>query len=140
MTDSATTGERIVATLRGRVPGLVAVYRFGSSGTEAERTSSDLDLAVLTDPPLGAADRTRLRWEIAETVAALVGRDVDLVDLGSASSVLRARIVVTGTRLWCGDTALAERFEDYVLSSYARLNEERAGILRDIHERGRIRG
>ncbi len=132
--------DRIVATLRERVPGLVAVYRFGSSGTAAERASSDLDLAVFTDPPLASHDRTRLRWQVAEAVAALVGRDVDLVDLGSASNVLRARIVTSGTRLWCGDVTAAERFEDYALSSYARLNEERAGILRDIHERGRIRG
>ena len=132
--------DRIVATLRERVPGLVAVYRFGSSGTAFESAVSDLDLAVLTDPPLSTGDRTRLRWEIAETVAALVGRDVDLVDLGSASSVLRARIVTSGKRVWCGDVTAAERFEDYALSSYARLNEERAGILRDIHERGRIRG
>ena len=132
--------DRIVATLRERVPGLMAVYRFGSSGTPFESAGSDLDLAVLSDPPLATGDRTRLRWEVAEAVAALVGRDVDLVDLGSASSVLRARIVTSGTRLWCGDVTTAERFEDYALSSYARLNEERAGILRDIHERGRIRG
>lgn len=134
------TDDRIVATLRERVPGLVAVYRFGSSGTAAERVSSDLDLAVLTDRPLSSNEQTRLRWETAEAVAALVGRDVDLVDLGGASSVLRARIVTSGTRMWCNDVTAAERFEDYAMSSYARLNEERAAILRDIHERGRIRG
>ena len=132
--------DRILATLRERVPGLVAVYRFGSSGTDYERADSDLDLAVLTAPPLDDAARRELRWQTAEAVAALARRDVDLLDLGSASSVFRARIVTEGERIWCGDRATAERFEDHALSAYARLNEERAGILRDIHERGRIRG
>ena len=31
-----------------------------------------------------------------------------------------------------------ERFEDFVFASYARLNEERRGILEDIRRRGRI--
>ena len=129
-----------VAVLRERVPGLLAVYRFGSAGTAFERRDSDLDLAVLTSPPLGEAARCTLRWETAEAVARVAGCDVDLLDLGSASTVFRARIVVEGTRLWCADRPFAERFEDAAMSAYARLNEERAGILSDIHARGYIRG
>ena len=132
--------DRVVARLRESVTGLRVVYRFGSHATEAERADSDLDLAVLTDPPLDPDARMHLRWTVAERVAALVRRDVDLVDLGSASTVFRAHVVTSGERLWCADVAEAERFEMYALSAYARLNEERAGILRDIHARGRIRG
>lgn len=132
--------EQVVSLLRRRIPGLVAIYRFGSSGTPAEHARSDLDLAVLTEPPLAKDARALLRWKIAEEVAFVVRRDVDLVDLGSASIVLRARVISGGRRLWCADEAYAERFEDYAFSAYARLNEERSGILRDIRDRGRIHG
>ena len=132
--------DAALALLRDRIPGLVAVYRYGSSGTPAERPESDIDLAILTDPPLSRGERVHARWDVAQAVAEALGREVDLVDLGAASTVFRARVVTGGERVWCADRAAAERFEDHALSAYARLNEERAGILRDIRERGRIHG
>jgi hypothetical protein len=65
-------------------------------------------------------------------------RDVDLVDLLAASTVLRAQVIAYGERLYCGAQFACETFENYVFASYARLNEERDAILRDIRQRGQV--
>jgi predicted nucleotidyltransferase len=130
------TASEIVALLRDAVPGLVAVYRYGSWGTLHERPDSDLDLAVLGGALLGATHC----WELAQSLAVRVGRDVDLVDLRSVSTVLRLQVINEGERIFCADAAECDAFETYVMSSYARLNEERRGILQDVRERGTIRG
>ena len=111
-------------------------YRFGSYGTKYERPDSDLDLAVYAGTPLSAP----VLWRMAQELAASIGRDVDLVDLASASTVMRAQVVHNGVRIYCADMLVCETFEDYVYSSYARLNEERRGILEDIQRRGNVYG
>lgn len=126
----------LVDRLKKELPGLLAVYRFGSFGTAYERPASDLDLAVYAGRPLTAMKL----WSVAQEFAAEVGRDVDLVDLASASTVMRAQIVHGGERLYCADEMACETFEDYVYSSYARLNEERREILQDVLRRGSVYG
>ncbi len=126
----------LIDILRRELPDLHAVYLFGSAATGDLRPESDVDLAVLLPsilPPLR-------RWEIQETLAATLGRNVDLVDLRSASTVLKAQIITTGVVAY--DPAWTERafFEATQLSAYARLQEERRGILEDIHARGSIHG
>ena len=125
-----------VERLREEFPELRAVYRFGSFGTEHERPDSDIDLAVYAGEPLPVMKL----WRVAQELAADVGRDVDLVDLASASTVMRAGVVHSGARVYCADEAACATFEDYVYSSYARLNEERRGILGDILRRGSVHG
>ena len=124
----------LISELEKGIPGLVAVYRFGSWGTAAERADSDIDLAVLASAPL---DSVR-RWELAERLARIAGRNIDLVDLGTASTVMRAQVVASGERVFCADEPRCTEFEDFVYSDYARLNEERREILADIHERGSV--
>ena len=53
---------------------------------------------------------------------------------------MRAQVVSRGTCVLDRDRYAREIFEVYTYSSYARLNEERAGILEDIHERGSVHG
>jgi predicted nucleotidyltransferase len=127
---------RAVALLRESLPGLIAVYEFGSTAAGVSRPGSDVDLAVLCDSPLRAEDR----WALQEKVAAALGRDVDLVDLRRASTVMRMQVVSTGRVRFDGDPSARESFEDVVFSAYARLNEERAAILRDVAASGRVHG
>ncbi len=122
--------------LRVAFPEVLAIYRFGSWSTGLEWPGSDIDLAVLTPHPVPGARC----WEIAQQLAALAGRDVDLVDLRAASTVMSAQIVSQGERVYCADGRRCDEYEDYVYSAYARLNEERREILRDIQERGSIYG
>jgi len=54
--------DRLLDVLRSRVPGLVAVYVFGSSETGGAHPASDLDLAVLAATRIDAMTR----WELQE--------------------------------------------------------------------------
>lgn len=126
----------LVERLKEEFPGLLAIYRFGSHGTKYERPDSDLDLAVYAGASLSAS----ALWHIAPELAADIGRDVDLTDLASASTVMRAQVIHSGVRIYCADWVSCETFENYVYSSYARLNEERRGILEDILRRGSVYG
>ena len=64
--------------------------------------------------------------------------DVDLVDLRSASTVLRVEVVAHGRVLHEADSTVRETFEATVLAAYARLNESRRELLRDAIARGRV--
>jgi uncharacterized protein len=102
-----------------------AVYLFGSSGTEQERADSDLDLAVLLLRP---ADPLML-FNLSQSVANALCREVDLVDLKSASTVMAKEVIRTGTLLAVYSPAFLQEFEMRALSDYARLNEERQPVL-----------
>lgn len=132
----ATLREQLIRALRELLPECVAIYRFGTWGTADERPDSDIDLAVLPAAPI---DPVR-RWELAQKLASLAGRDVDLVDLLRASTVLCMQVVAHGERLYSVDDNIVAQFEDGVFSSYARLNEERRHILADVRQRGNIYG
>ena len=128
--------DQIIAILRERLPGLVAAYRFGSEVTRTTNRESDIDLAVLCDEALSAPTRFSLAGELVVAC----GRPVDLVDLSTASTVICAQVVSTGERLFCADPKRCDLFEDITFSSYARLNEERGAILRDIKARESLYG
>jgi hypothetical protein len=101
-----------------------------------ERNDSDIDLAILGRRPF---DRAEV-WNLSQALAIKLGREVDLVDLATASTVLGAQIVTAGTRLFCADRNHCDSRENYILSAYARLNEERRGILNDVLRRGNVYG
>ena len=126
----------IVRYLQQHLDGLLAVYLFGSRARGAHRPGSDFDLAVLAAQPLAAVQR----FELAQELAVLVGHDVDLIDLRQASSVLRSQVIGGGRPLYRASAPELEAFEDFVYTDYARLNEERAAILADIHRRGSVYG
>jgi len=128
---------RIIDDLRRALgDDLIAVYRFGSSARGEARTDSDCDLAVLCRTPLARL----ARFDLQEHLAAALGRDVDLVDLSTASPVLAVQAVFHGRLLAETDAAARGAFEDRVLSSYARLNEERRGILERVVAEGTVHG
>ncbi len=113
-----------------------AIYVFGSHATGQIHSESDLDLAVLASTPMADVER----YDLAQSLASNVGCDVDLIDLRAATTVLRIQVIAHGQCLYRADAAAAEAFEDFVFSDYARLNEERAGILEEIARRGAVHG
>jgi predicted nucleotidyltransferase len=130
------TDQKALEILREAVPDLVAVYRFGSMDSGTAGPESDVDLAVLA--------RTRLagvaRFELQDRLAPLFHRPVDLVDLRAASTVMAMQVVGPGTVLYESDPAERGRFEDLTFSLYARLNEERRGILDRVAREGTVYG
>ena len=125
-----------VHRIRRSVPDVYAVYRFGSTVSGTTHATSDVDLAFLASEPLDAL----LRWDLQEDLASDLHREVDLVDLRAASTVMRLQVVAESELLWSCDATERELFEMLTYSSYARLNEERRGILDQVRREGRVLG
>lgn len=134
--DLASDDRLIVDVLRHALDGVVAIYRFGSSADGTTHRESDTDVAVLA--------RTRLRhterFDVQERLAARLGRDVDLVDLSATTPVLAIQVVARGLLLFDGDADARGQFEDRTFSAYARLNDERRGILERVRSEGTVYG
>lgn len=126
---------KIIAHLQAEFGSLMAIYAFGSRIQGTATPTSDLDLAILVE---GKADPLAL-WNASADLGILLDHDVDLLDFRAASTVMQARILDTGERWWVRDEQ-ASIYEAFVLSEKLRLNELRAGIIKDIQESGRIYG
>ncbi len=117
--------------LREAIPGLLAVYAFGSRVDGTAGRGSDLDLAVLVE---GYADPVEL-WDLA----ALACCPVDLLDLRAATTVMRYRIITTGQRWWARD-AQAVLYEAAILSEKTELDIARPQLSADIQRDGLVYG
>ena len=126
---------QVLPVLQQRFPEALAFYVFGSQASGQADARSDVDLAVLLP---GYAEANTL-WDTAMELAALLNRHVDLLDLRAASTVMQHQVLTTGQRLW-GDALAAGLFECFALTEKLHLDEARAGLLRDIAERGSIHG
>jgi len=126
----------VISFLADSIPDLISVYQFGSTPEGNEHAESDLDLAFLAPRPLDSVDR----WTLQEELPSQLRRDVDLVDLHAALTVMQMQVLARGNVLAEWDRAARQQFEMRVYSAYALLNEERAGILKDVRKRGRIYG
>lgn len=125
---------RATRMIREAVPDVVAVYRFGSTIRGEELADSDVDLAILAAAPLDPVQRFSLQEELA------LRRDVALVDLRRASTVMAMQVVSTGKPICVVDRTAHELFADCVFASYARLDEERRAILQQALREGTIHG
>ena len=126
----------LVSMIRQTLPSAVAIYVFGSVARGDETAGSDLDLAVLAPHQLDPV----ARWTLAQRLAETAGRDVDLVDLRAASTVMRVQVFASSKLLYEGDRTARALFEATALADYARLNEERRAIVEDARASGRIHG
>ncbi|MEB8740534.1 nucleotidyltransferase domain-containing protein [Bacillus cereus] len=107
---------------------------FGSIAENREREDSDIDIAYLSDINLGNYERFLLAQELAD----IVHKDVDLVDLSKASTVFQAQIIHAGKTIFCSDEERKVIFEMKTLKMYSKLNEERQIVFDDIKKRGSI--
>lgn len=102
-----------------------AVYLFGSLASGTARPDSDVDLAMLP----GIAVDPLARFNAANELANALGREVDLVDLHRASTVLAKEVIRGGVVLEDSRPSERQEFEMRTLSDYARLNEERQPVI-----------
>jgi len=136
MSGKGRISPEVVKRMRELLPNVVAVYAFGSMVSGETHAESDLDLAVLADAPV---DPQQL-WKVTQDIAAIMNMETDLINLRQASTVMRMQVIQGGQRLYCCDQAACDAFEDFVFSDFARLNEERSGILEDVERRGTVYG
>jgi predicted nucleotidyltransferase len=106
----------------------VAVYLFGSLSRGTGHRDSDIDLAFLPECPCDPVEV----FESANRLAEKLGRQVDLVDLSRANTVMRKEVLRSAMLLQEADPARRIEFEMLALSDYARLNEEREPVLRKL--------
>lgn len=126
----------IVGFLRDRLPTLEAVYLYGSARTGNLRADSDLDLAIDVGGPLAAQSV----HELALSLAVMLDRDVDLVDLRQASAVLRREILTTGERLFVRCPAEQDALEAAMLTEYLDFNFIRQAHVAELVAEGRVHG
>ncbi|HEX6922363.1 MAG TPA: nucleotidyltransferase domain-containing protein [Bacillales bacterium] len=112
------------------------IYLFGSFATGNLRPNSDLDLAFLS---VHLYDDYEI-FILAQELADLANRDIDLIQLKKASTVFRSQIVGTGKVIYCRDENKKDEFEMLTYKQYMKLNEERKIILDQIQERGSVYG
>jgi uncharacterized protein len=106
---TADVESRIADLLRTRGD-VVAAYLFGSTARGQSRAGSDVDIAVLFEPPpVHTLDGPRLSLEGA--LERDLGVPVDLVVLNDAPVDVRARVLRDGRLLVDRDRAARIRFE-----------------------------
>ncbi|HVY83629.1 MAG TPA: nucleotidyltransferase domain-containing protein [Caulobacterales bacterium] len=125
-----------IAVLKREIPGLAGVYLFGSFASGAARPDSDVDLAFYAGRPASRA----LVLDVMTKVAAALSRDVDLVDLASASTILQMQVLRDGRLVAAPDPRAIGFFELRVLRDYQDLKRRRSDIEADIVRRGRVHG
>jgi len=118
------------------IPSTLGVWLYGSFSKNEQRNESDIDIAFLAEE----IPSFEKKMAVIVSLVKLSHRDIDLIDLNTAPTVLKKEIIAYGHRIFCTDAFLCDNFENRVFADYARLNEERSGILADIQQRGRIYG
>jgi uncharacterized protein len=115
------SGDEVAAAIQ-------SVPLFGSAAVGRMRPDSDIDLAILRPGGTAPIEPVAL-FDAAQTVAIELGRDVDLVDLRSVSTVFATQILAHGRRIRTQDEYESDLFTCHTLSEHARLNERRREIV-----------
>ncbi|QIB26993.1 type VII toxin-antitoxin system MntA family adenylyltransferase antitoxin [Caloranaerobacter azorensis] len=125
--------EKIKDILINRVsPYLIVI--FGSAAKKRLRKDSDVDIAFLSDKYFDDYEIFMISQELAD----VLNRDVDLIDLNKATTVLKAQIIGNGKIIYSKNDRKVSEYRIRALKEYCLLNEERQVILQKIKERGYI--
>jgi uncharacterized protein len=108
---------------------------FGSYAKNSIHKDSDIDVAFYSQE---LSPTTYEVFFAAQELADILKVDVDLINLEKASTVFKAQIYTTGTVIYSKDDKLLKTHQMTALSMYAKLNEEREEILKNIGESGSI--
>jgi predicted nucleotidyltransferase len=110
------------------------IYIFGSTIKGTSNKHSDIDIAFLTNQNLDEYQT----FMLAQELAGILNKDVDLIDINKASTVFQGQIVSTGKVIYCLDEKIRMDYEMKTLKMYAKLNEERQNIIDSIQKRGAV--
>lgn len=112
------------------------IILFGSFAKGTSRIDSDIDLAYFSKEQLSSYERFLLANELAE----IAGREVDLVDLKQIDTVFTMQIFSQGIPIYIQDENEFTRQKMRAYSMYATLSEQRSSVIESIKERGSIFG
>jgi predicted nucleotidyltransferase len=112
--EEARSGAERAAQILTGDPRVRLVYLFGSAADPGRTAVRDIDLAVLTNPPLSLDELMRLR---ADVVGA-TGAPIDLVSLNDASVILAWDVADSGRCLYARDADAETEFVTRARSRY----------------------
>lgn len=108
---------------------------FGSYAKGTSHRDSDIDVAFFCENSFHNPYEVFL---LAQELADDLKIEIDLVNLETASTIFKAQIHTTGTVIYTRDEFLLKNHQMIALSMYAKLNEEREIILKNISKGGSI--
>ncbi len=126
--------EAVILLLKQNIDDLQGIYLFGSQASGRSRPDSDIDIAVLAKTKV---DPVR-RWEIAAECGIAIQRDIDLIDLRTATTVLQYQVITEGKRIYTIDEYSCDVFENYIMSEYLDFQTFLQPLIDAIRKRGSI--
>lgn len=132
------SSETIAKTVLNYYPDAEAIYLFGSYLTPDRQPDSDVDIAVLFRHEKAKLLKNIAASDCRDALEDVLKRRVDLINLRTANTVFQNEVIQNGRIIYQQNERTVDEFEMQVMSSYQKLNEERAGILEDILGSGRI--
>ncbi|WKV10282.1 nucleotidyltransferase domain-containing protein [Thermoanaerobacterium sp. CMT5567-10] len=94
---------------------ILALYIFGSYGTEYQNENSDIDFAVLYERMPSLNDELSLEVKFSEILGT---DDIDLINLNKASLEFKHKVIYTGDLLYCRDYLKLADFKENVFKFY----------------------
>ncbi len=132
------SNEAIVHTVLHFYPEVEAIYLFGSYQTDYERKDSDADIALLFPHNRAKAINNIAISECRYALEEVLDKTADMVNLRRVNTVFQHEIITEGRIIYNRSEYQVDCFEMLVMSFYQKLNEERAGILQEILQSGKI--
>lgn len=130
--------DKIIQAVLAHYPDVQAIYFFGAYGTDDEWEESDVDIALLLEHKKAKKAGSLIMSDLRFELESLLKKDVDLINLRNVSTVLQKEVVAADRRVYCADEYAADEFDMLTISKYQKLNEERAGILKEALSNGRF--
>lgn len=100
-----------------QMPEVSFAYLFGSRAKGKTRPGSDWDVAVWLDAD-DPYDRLMIRLDIQNALSDLLGQAVDVVDLRSATPLLRNEVIQARGLLWAQDPLSQSKWELQSVAEY----------------------
>ncbi|HPN70073.1 MAG TPA: nucleotidyltransferase domain-containing protein [Saprospiraceae bacterium] len=126
--------DKILNTLKLLIPGIELIYLFGSMADESNNPDSDIDLAFLSSEKISNVQR----FDVQEKLASILNKNVDLVDVKTASTVMNFQIVSKGIKLYSKNEKKKADFELSAMGQYYDYKITMQPIFDQILRRGKV--
>lgn len=117
----------------GSLPDVLAALVFGSAAAGRLRPDSDIDIAVLF--PAQAVPDALAAVELRERMTQFASRDIDLVVLNHAPTILAFQAIKTGRIIACRDQYAYQCYVVRLITEYADFKRIRRPIEEAVYKR-----